>query len=234
MRGYPASNMTKLTLNLPHGYRLAVNFSKSRVKPAVGQNFIPRMADIRRFRSGNKFSRVFRHIFEHNSFKKILGSNLALAAIATSAFQVVPVNAKNDLSSIGNVTQSEAVLIKTLPGIQYPLANVKINQGYKFYHPGLDLEGITGDPVKPVMAGKVEYTQYSRFAYGNAVIVNHGNGITSLYAHLSKINVQKGQDVANDTVIGLVGSTGRSTGDHLHLEIRDNGVAINPLSVLPR
>jgi murein DD-endopeptidase MepM/ murein hydrolase activator NlpD len=84
------------------------------------------------------------------------------------------------------------------------------------------------------MAGFVEEISYSRLAYGNAVIVNHGNKITSLYAHLSKIEVEKGQEVNIETKLGEMGATGRAWGDHLHLEIRDHGYPINPFSVLPR
>lgn len=224
--------MSKLTINLPQGYRLGLQLQKTRVTAHVGQNFFPRIRDIKRFRSGNKFSRVFRHMFQHDNLKKIIGSNIALAAIATSAIQ--PVSAQNDLAKITTQTQPQVVMAKTLPGVQNPLAYMKINTKYSFYHPGLDLEGITGDPIKPIMSGTVQNSQYSRFGYGNAVIINHGNGVTSLYAHMSKINVKQGEQVSTGTVIGLVGSTGRSTGDHLHLEVRDNGVAINPLSVLPR
>jgi murein DD-endopeptidase MepM/ murein hydrolase activator NlpD len=83
------------------------------------------------------------------------------------------------------------------------------------------------------MVGVIENVSYSRFAYGNAVIINHGNGITSLYAHLSIVEAEEGQEVTMDTKLGEMGATGRSFGDHLHLEVRDHGRAINPLSVLP-
>jgi murein DD-endopeptidase MepM/ murein hydrolase activator NlpD len=210
--------MIKTTIILPQVFRLGLDLSKLRVKGSVAK--------------GNRFSRIGRKIFEHNNLRAILGSHLALAAVATSALSV-PSYAKNDINNLGNITTRESVLIRTMPGVKNPLAYMKINTKFSFYHPGIDLEGLTGDPVKPIMGGFVQHTQYSRYAYGNAIIVNHGNGITSLYAHLSKINVKQGQNVTTDTTIGLVGSTGRSTGDHLHLEVRDNNVAINPLSVLP-
>ena len=84
------------------------------------------------------------------------------------------------------------------------------------------------------MDGRVFAINYSRYAYGNAILIYHGSEITSLYAHLSKINVTPNQEVTTDMVIGEMGATGRSFGDHLHLEIRDNGVPINPLTVLPK
>ena len=83
------------------------------------------------------------------------------------------------------------------------------------------------------MAGKVEAISRSRYAYGNAIIIDHGNQITSLYAHLSEIKVKKDEEVNLKTEIGKVGSTGHSSGAHLHLEIRDQQRPINPYVILP-
>ena len=83
------------------------------------------------------------------------------------------------------------------------------------------------------MAGIVEAIDQSKYAYGNAILINHGNEITSLYAHLSKIEVGVNQEVTIETEVGKMGATGHASGDHLHLEIRDHGKPINPLSLLP-
>jgi murein DD-endopeptidase MepM/ murein hydrolase activator NlpD len=83
------------------------------------------------------------------------------------------------------------------------------------------------------MDGVVAEIQHSRFAYGNAVIINHDGNLTSLYAHLSKIDVKEGQSITTLTKIGEMGATGHAFGDHLHLEIRKNGLPINPFSILP-
>ena len=96
------------------------------------------------------------------------------------------------------------------------------------------MDGLTGDPITPIRKGKVLSISRSKFAYGNSIIVDHGEGMTSLYAHLSKIEVVEGQEVDTFDEIGKMGATGRSSGDHLHLEIRDHGVPVNPLTVLPR
>jgi murein DD-endopeptidase MepM/ murein hydrolase activator NlpD len=84
------------------------------------------------------------------------------------------------------------------------------------------------------MAGYVAGVSYSGYGYGNTVLVDHGDNITSLYAHLSKILVFSGQEVGLDTIIGQIGASGRAYGDHLHLEIRDNGYPVNPHILLPR
>jgi murein DD-endopeptidase MepM/ murein hydrolase activator NlpD len=82
------------------------------------------------------------------------------------------------------------------------------------------------------MKGIVTKTEYNWFGYGNMIVVSHGPDFESLYAHLSKIDVKVGEQVTTDSIIGLSGSTGHSTGPHLHLEIHQDGKAIDPAPVL--
>jgi len=98
-------------------------------------------------------------------------------------------------------------------------------------HTGLDISAPAGTPIKVVASGRVTFSGYSG-AYGNIVKVDHGNGVETWYAHCSKLYVQSGQTVSAGDIIGAVGSTGNSTGNHLHLEIRINGVAVNPQNYL--
>ncbi len=100
-------------------------------------------------------------------------------------------------------------------------------------HTGLDIATATGTPIKVVAAGTVTHASYQG-AYGNLVKVNHGNGLETWYAHTSKIYVSVGQKVEAGEVIAAVGSTGNSTGSHLHLEIRINGEHVNPQEYLYR
>ncbi len=94
-------------------------------------------------------------------------------------------------------------------------------------HTGLDIATSTGTPITPIAAGTVTYAGV-KGSYGNLVIINHGNGIQSYYAHCHQIYATVGQKVEKNTVISTVGSTGNSTGPHLHLEIRQNGMTLNP------
>ena len=94
-------------------------------------------------------------------------------------------------------------------------------------HTGLDISTSTGTGIRPVAAGTVIYSGY-RGSYGNLIIIDHGNGVQSYYAHCSALYVSTGQQVATGTTIAAVGSTGNSTGPHLHLEIRINGTPVNP------
>lgn len=98
-------------------------------------------------------------------------------------------------------------------------------------HTGLDIACSSGTDIKAVAKGKVIYAEYNG-AYGNLVKIDHGNGVETWYAHCSKIYTKVGKEVKAGDVIAAVGSTGNSTGPHLHLEIRIDGTAINPQKYL--
>ena len=99
-------------------------------------------------------------------------------------------------------------------------------------HAGIDLAAGTGTPIKAAKAGEVIFSgSYS--GYGNCVIIDHGGGLTTLYAHQSRVAAREGAQVAQGAVIGYVGSTGHSTGPHLHFETRVNGSPQNPRRFLP-
>lgn len=98
-------------------------------------------------------------------------------------------------------------------------------------HTGLDLATSLGTPIYPVAAGTVITATYNG-SYGNMIAIDHGDGIQSWYAHCNSLNVSVGQTVDTGTMIATVGSTGNSTGPHLHLEIRINGSPVNPQNYL--
>jgi LysM repeat protein len=100
-------------------------------------------------------------------------------------------------------------------------------------HWGIDLAGNDGEGVYSTDAGVVVYAGWNNYGYGNMIMVDHGNNFQSLYAHLSGISVQCGQSVGQGDLIGAIGNTGRSTGSHLHFEIRSLSSWINPWDVLP-
>ena len=100
-------------------------------------------------------------------------------------------------------------------------------------HWGIDIAGNTGEGVYATDAGVVVYAGWNNYGYGNMIMVDHGNNFQSLYAHLSGISVGCGQSVGQGDVIGAIGSTGRSSGSHLHFEIRAISSFVNPWDVLP-
>jgi murein DD-endopeptidase MepM/ murein hydrolase activator NlpD len=102
----------------------------------------------------------------------------------------------------------------------------------KTNHRGIDLAGNEGEAVYASDAGVIVYAGWNNYGYGNMIMIDHGNGFQSLYAHLSALNVGCGQSVGQGEVIGAVGSTGHSSGPHLHFELMA-GAKVNPWSYLP-
>jgi murein DD-endopeptidase MepM/ murein hydrolase activator NlpD len=225
--------MIKLSLNLPLKKRLYIHIVERR-KGCIAPNRI-NLEDILRVRKGSKVSRLFRQVFEKFNIKKILGTNIALAITISTLIpnQAITATAKEDENPIIVVAEAPISLPKEQT-IRYPVEQIIITQKFSFFHPGIDLDGITGDPIYPIAKGKVEAVDFSKYAYGNAIYIVHENGLTSLYAHLSKILVKKDQEVTTGDKIGEMGATGHAFGDHLHLEIRKNGLPINPLTILPQ
>ena len=99
---------------------------------------------------------------------------------------------------------------------------------YQILHTGIDIANNKGTNITPFMGGTVTYAAETKTGYGKHIIIDHGNNITSLYGHLDKILVYKGQTVTTDQVIGLMGTTGWSTGNHLHFQINVYGIPVNP------
>jgi murein DD-endopeptidase MepM/ murein hydrolase activator NlpD len=120
-------------------------------------------------------------------------------------------------------------------GWSCPLETNKItsNFGMRSYrwHYGTDLKCNVGDPILAAFDGIVRITQYDGGGYGNYIVIRHTNGLETLYGHLSKTQVKVGQVVKAGEIIGLGGNTGRSTGPHLHYEVRYQGNPLNPLEM---
>ncbi len=163
-------------------------------------------------------------------------------------FVVVPLTGLTFFTAIGipelsgyiSKAQTEQVTIYTVIEVstsdtsyQWPLQRFGISQNYSHLHPGLDMTAPAGTPIKPVREGVVASIEISPDGYGQHIVVTHENGTKSLYAHLSKIEVTQNEKVSKETELGHVGSTGHSTGNHLHLEVLEKDHALNPFEVLP-
>ena len=103
--------------------------------------------------------------------------------------------------------------------------------GTRKFHNGVDLANNQGTPIYAARSGKVTVATYGG-TYGYYVTINHGDGYSSLYAHMTHYTVSKGQTVKKGDVIGYMGSTGRSTGPHLHFSIFYNGSSVNPMNYI--
>lgn len=118
----------------------------------------------------------------------------------------------------------------------FPMRKIKVNSRYGprsgRYHNGIDLALSVGDTIFAMFSGKVRYAKYNDGGFGNLVILRHYNGLETFYAHLSKFLVAPNQEVKVGDPIALGGNTGRSTGPHLHMEVRFYDAAINPEEII--
>jgi murein DD-endopeptidase MepM/ murein hydrolase activator NlpD len=115
----------------------------------------------------------------------------------------------------------------------WPTTFQMISTNFAWWHPGIDMANRAAPAVAAADGGTVIVAGWpDNYGYGNRVVIDHGNGYQTLYAHLSNIYVSVGQTVSRGQSVGQMGSTGRSTGTHLHFEIRFKGIAVNPLAIL--
>ena len=154
-----------------------------------------------------------------------------------AVFSAVLVPAASDFAAQLEVSRAtEQTIIEVVPTdtkFQWPFTRFGLTTRFSAGHPGVDLVNAIGVPIYPIGDGWVEWTLYSNWGYGNHVLVEHERGVKSLYGHMSKINVKPGQTVDKKTMLGEVGSTGWSSGSHVHLEVYQNNIPVNPLDILP-
>jgi murein DD-endopeptidase MepM/ murein hydrolase activator NlpD len=153
--------------------------------------------------------------------------------LATGQYLLVPEGVKPDDPVVRPAvrpiaTTPNAGSVTATGSFVWPAAG-KITQGYRFYHKAYDIANRAGGPILAADAGTVTVAGWiDNSGYANRVMVDHGNGLVTLYAHLSVIQVQPGQTVKRGDVVGQMGCTGRCTGTHLHFEVRQGGVLLDP------
>jgi murein DD-endopeptidase MepM/ murein hydrolase activator NlpD len=145
-----------------------------------------------------------------------------------------------DKLAISNHRSRRIGLIKSVPSI-WPVEGRLMDgfahrtdpfSGEGAFHKGVDITAPTGTQVRTTADGVVVQAEMVSGGYGRLIIIDHGGGLQTYYAHLSKISVHAGQEVRGGEVIGLVGSSGRTTAPHLHYEVRNGGAPINPYKYL--
>ncbi|WP_396178231.1 M23 family metallopeptidase [Flavobacterium sp.] len=181
-----------------------------------------------------------------NRYKELEGYNNSELVINTS--KRVDVLSKQaaiqsrSLDEIVKLAKEKEKLLAAIPAIQ-PVKNENLKQmasgfGYRSdpftkvrkFHAGMDFTAKSGTPIYATGDGVVEKADNTASGYGNHIVIRHGFGYETLYAHLSKYKVRRGQKVQRGDVIGFVGSTGRSEAPHLHYEVHKNGEVVNPLN----
>lgn len=177
----------------------------------------------------------FRRVFEENeAAEAVLGAqiNEMVAALERQQREAEEAARRNG-TVVPNFVTGTGSLKWPLPGI-YPKENTYGNRFHPIlkvwkFHAGTDIGANTGTSIYAADSGTVVVAGYDR-GYGNYVVVSHGNGVSTLYAHMNSIAVSSGSTVSKGDVLGYVGSTGLSTDAHLHFEVRVNGATTDPMS----
>lgn len=141
---------------------------------------------------------------------------------------------KFNIESLKDTVKEIRLFDENSCGYVHPFSG-KVTSGFgprkKRFHYGADIDLETGDAVSAAFDGKVRIAKLNK-SYGNVIVIRHSNGLETYYAHLSKINVEVGEEVYAGQTIGLGGNTGRSRGSHLHFEVRYLGQPINPVDII--
>lgn len=179
----------------------------------------------------------------HSGQAAVLG---AVAILAMAAAPLTPAAATDEAFAVPEAPPVTAVATAAGPVMrmitfQEPVRGYGVNSAFGMrrlpgsaarHHDGVDIAAPTGTGVRVAAEGRVLRTGYHAGGYGRFIEVQHPNGMSSLYGHLSRIDVATGDAVASGQRIGLVGSTGRSTGPHLHFEVRRGDRQVNPVKVM--
>lgn len=129
--------------------------------------------------------------------------------------------------------QIQKIEADSIPQIQLPHPGY-LSGRFTRFHPGVDIATGLGMPIHPIADGQVQEVNFGFWEYGNHIIISHSKGLKSLYGHMARVFVKKGQLVSLSDTLGTVGMTGFTSGPHTHLEVTRDGQAINPLTVLPK
>ncbi len=175
-------------------------------------------------------SKVFTRAFENKKAKRFVGVGLTVFIMLFGVMGNIL--AANEAAADETLMMAPEEPIVTEVSLTIPLQGV-LGQGYHGFHRAIDILAPIGTEIRPIAKGRVVEASLGRIGWGNTVVVEHEMGLRSRYAHMREIKVVEREVIEEDYVLGTVGMTGWTTGPHLHLEIYQNGRAIDPASVLP-
>ncbi len=190
------------------------------------------------------FSFLIRPFFEHRLARGLFGVSLIVALVvvgffgsilpsqSTTVFADFPSGATEPATELSIVQAPTEIVVSTERRYQMPVDLIGVSQGFQRHHPGVDLRAAHESQIQPITEGVIVDVVHSAYGYGQAIIINHADGVSSMYAHVGKIFIDPGANVDKDTVIATVGLTGYTTGPHLHLEVYNKGAAVNPQAFL--
>jgi len=161
-----------------------------------------------------------------------IGQKLIIPGGTSSSYASGQSTARSGIDVISDLVKSSSATPVAGNKMNWPTTSTRITQYFSWRHYGLDIGNKTGEPIYAADAGIVIAVGWNAGGYGNYVMIDHGGGKITVYGHASKLYVKKGQQVDKGETIAAIGSTGRSTGPHLHFEVRINGVKYNPFNYL--
>ena len=181
--------------------------------------------------TSHPLSKLFRPMFEKRNLKAALGGVISVTTLASGMF-ILP--GDQSVMAVANiqpfdqnvVIETKKTLVNVLP------ENTGVSQEFHLGHTGMDITAPLGSKIHSLKDGVVILMSFTKWDYGRSVVIDHGNGLMTRYAHMGKIFVEEGERVTTDTVVGEVGLTGRTTGPHLHIEILKDGRFVNPRAYL--
>jgi len=153
----------------------------------------------------------------------------------TGSLEVAALDQKDNFENLCDFLEQQIIKMGSTPTIWPTRGYISSAFGYRKspftglrdFHKGLDIAARIGTPIKATAHGEVTFAG-KKGSYGNLVVIDHGHGMVTRYAHMDTIAVKRGDSVKRGNIIGEVGNTGRSTGSHLHYEVHLNGVPVNP------
>jgi murein DD-endopeptidase MepM/ murein hydrolase activator NlpD len=166
-----------------------------------------------------------------DSSQLAVGQNLIISGGKKIRYASVSPTRYSGIDVIKDLVKSPDAIPVSGNKMNWPTVGHRITQYYSWRHHGVDIANKYGTPIYAADAGTVEYTGWGK-GYGYQVVINHGGGKKTRYAHLSKYHVEKGQKVGKGETIAAMGSTGWSTGSHLHFEVIISGTKYNPLNYI--
>ena len=194
----------------PRGYPVNMKF-----------NFLSKI--LPRTRISHPISALLRPVFENKRIRSVIGGVLVLGCFSLGISLYPP---REPVRAFGQYQELQLITEKLMV---YPVPDtIGISQGYHIFHRGIDFRAPRGSSVNAMMKGQVIVVANLKYGYGRHIIIDHGKGLSTLYAHLGRIFVEEGEEVSKETEIAEVGLTGRTTGYHLHFEVREGLTAVNP------
>jgi murein DD-endopeptidase MepM/ murein hydrolase activator NlpD len=221
-----------------------ITLLRPKFQPVLASSYL----QLKRPYPASRISKLIRPILEKRSVRNFLGINLVTAMLVvpglgslaqdqtfsaldsnTASSSAAEASSTASITTDTTVAEAAPVIATTKHPYIMPIVRIRyLGQDFHPGHPGWDINSYVGDPVMAFSAGKVIKIEAGFLGFGRHIVIDHGDGLTTLYAHLKAFKVTLNQMVKAGDQIGEVGMTGWTTGPHLHFEIHEDGIPVSP------